>query len=239
MKDIHCHILYGIDDGASTIEEAIEILKKAQNEGITDIVLTPHYIKDTKYNVNNREKKKLLTILNKKKKEENININLYLGNEVMIDKDVLELIKKGEIRCINNTRYLLIEFSLRNESIINENIIFDLVRHGIVPILAHPERYIYFQKNINEILKYVELGALLQGNYQSLLGKYGRNAKKVLTKLLKNKSISFLASDIHKSKQDYNLDKLNKKLKRIVKDDNYIKEILEDNFDKVINNIEI
>lgn len=59
MKDLHSHILYGIDDGAKTIDEAIEILKKAEKEGITDIVLTPHYIKDTKYNVNNREKEKI------------------------------------------------------------------------------------------------------------------------------------------------------------------------------------
>ena len=227
MKDIHSHIMYGIDDGAKDLEESISIIKNAISSGITDIVLTPHYISKSKYSCNNSDKNKILNIIKNKLKEENININLYLGNEVMIDKDIIELIKKEEISTINNTRYVLIEFSFNYEYDYYQNIIFELVRNNYIPI--DPKR----------IEKYLEMGVILQGNYFSLFNKYGSKAKKTLKILLKNRQISLLASDIHKKDINYDIDRLNRKLNYIVKDKKYINEILNINFTKIINNVNL
>ena len=239
MKDIHSHIMYGIDDGAKDLEESISIIKNAISSGITDIVLTPHYISKSKYSCNNNDKNKILNIIKNKLKEDNININLYLGNEVMIDTDIVELINKEEISTINNTRYVLIEFSFNYEYDYYQNIIFELVRNNYIPILAHPERYKYIQEDPKRIEKYLEMGVILQGNYFSLFNKYGSKAKKTLKILLKNRQISLLASDIHKKDINYDIDRLNRKLNYIVKDKKYINEILNINFTKIINNVNL
>ena len=236
MKDIHCHILNGIDDGSKTIEESIKILREACNNGITDIVLTPHYIKNSSYSCNNKEKNKLLNILKEEASNNNIDINLYLGNEIMIDKDIIELIKKGEASTINDTKYVLIEFPMHSLNNNIEDILFLMIRNGYVPIIAHPERYSYVQKNIELVDNYIELGAVLQGNYQSLFGMYGKDAKKTLIKLLKDNKISLLASDIHHDSMDYRIEKTKKKLKRVIKSEEIINDLLINNFDKIINN---
>ncbi len=239
MKDIHCHILYGIDDGASTKEESLIILKKAYDEGITDIVFTPHYIKNSKYNCNNKKKQRIINELKKELKNENIDINLYLGNEVMIDKDIVKLIEKDEISTINNTKYILVEFPMHNEEKDSINIMFELIRKGYKPILAHPERYSYIRRHPEKIDKYIEMGILLQGNYLSLFGKYGKDAGKFLKRLLKQRKISILASDIHKERNKYRIKRLKRKLMWLIRDKDYIEKILDINFIKIIKNKEL
>lgn len=239
MKDLHSHILMGIDDGSKNIETSIKILKKAEKDNITDIMLTPHYIKESIYNANNKEKKNILTKLQNELKKEKININLYLGNEVYADNNILKLIDDNEIMTLNNSRYILIEFPLRDRMQNDKDIIFKLITHNYIPIIAHPERYSYIQDNPSKIEEYLELGALLQGNYQSLFNKYGKQAKKTLKILIKNKQISFLGSDIHKEKDEYNIKKLEKKLLKLTKNQQEVDNLMYKNFDKVIKNEEI
>ena len=105
MKDIHNHLLFGIDDGSKDLEESIKLLKKIKKEGITEIVFTPHYIIGSSYNANIEKRVKLLNALKKE-----TSIKLYLGNEVTIDNDVIEYIKNREISTINNSRYCLLNF---------------------------------------------------------------------------------------------------------------------------------
>lgn len=235
MKDIHSHLLFGIDDGCKDISESISLLKEAEKQGITDLVITPHYIKNTKYTCNNKEKSKRFQALIDRKNKENININLYLGNEVYITEDFVDLINKEEIQTINDSKYLLLEFPMGNMLYNTKDIIYKLVISGYVPILAHPERYRIFQKHPDHIDEYLRMGVLLQGNYKSLYGKYGKEAKKTLIYLLKKHKITFLGSDCHHDK-DFKLKKLKKILKRLVKNDNIVDDLLENNFDKVILN---
>lgn len=239
MRDIHSHIMYGIDDGASTKEESLSILKKASDDGVTDIVLTPHYINKSKYNCNNKNKQKILNELKKELKKDNIDINLYLGNEVMIDRDIIKLIKKDEVATINKSKYILVEFPMNSEEKDSINIMFELIRKGYLPILAHPERYSYVRKHPEKIDKYIEMGVLLQGNYLSLFGKYGKEAKKFLKKLLKQRKITILASDIHKERNKYRIKRLKRKLMWLIRDKDYIEKILDTNFIKIIKNKEL
>ena len=235
MKDLHSHLLFGIDDGCKDIGESITLLKNAQEQGITDLVLTPHYMEETRYNCNNKEKNKRFEELKTEAKKEGIEINLYLGNEVYMTENFLELLQKEEIQTINNTKYLLFEFPMGNMFYNSKEILYELVVAGYVPILAHPERYRIFQRHPDHIEEYLRMGVLLQGNYKSLYGKYGKDAKKILTYYLKNNKITFLGSDCHHDK-DFKLKKLKKKLKSLPKSDNMVEDLLENNFNKVILN---
>lgn len=239
MKDLHSHILMGIDDGSKDINESIKILRQAQEKNITDIMLTPHYINNSIYNADNQKKKSLLLKLKEELKKENININLYLGNEVYIDEDIVNLIKEKKISTLNDTRYVLIELPMREELKNDKEIIFNLITNNYIPVIAHPERYTYIQDDPNKIDKYIELGALFQGNYLSLYGNYGKSAQKTLKKLIKTNKITFLGSDIHKSSTDYKTEKLEKKLLKLTKNKEIVENLMNNNFEYLINNKEI
>ena len=238
MKDLHSHLLFGIDDGCLDIEESIQLLKKMEEKGIKELILTPHYVESSKYNCNNKDKEKIFNEIKKKAFEENISIKLYLGNEVFISKHFLKLLKDKEIQTLNNSKYLLFEFPLvqvyRNDS----DIINELVTHGYSPILAHPERYPKFQEQPNLVRDYLRSGVLLQGNVTSLFGKYGRKAEKTLKYFLKNGWISFLGSDTHHD-VSFDCKKIEKKLLKITKNPEYVNDLLYNNFDKVIKNEEM
>lgn len=235
MKDMHSHILYGIDDGSKNLAESIEILKKLSNEGVTDIMFTPHYIEGSKYNCNNERKKSLFKDIKKEIKKQNIDINIYLGNEVMVNNNLTKLLDK-EIMTLNASRYLLIELPMSEEFPDLDLVINGLKEKGIIPIIAHPERYSYVKKNYKWVNDYLEMGVLFQGNYESLFDKYGKDAKKTLKKLLKHNMIHFLGSDVHRSTTKCNLKELRKKLKKIIRDEKIVNSLINDNFTKVINN---
>lgn len=236
--DIHSHILYGIDDGSKSLEESIEIIKQHIEMGFKDIILTPHYIENSKYETNNKEKKKLLETLKKELKKQNIDINLYLGNEVFVN-NTLE-IDKEKIEKLNNSKYLLIEFPMGEKPKNINNIIYELKIQGIIPVIAHPERYTFVQEHPNIVDEWVEEGALLQSNYGSIVGVYGENAKKAVKKLLKKNVISVLATDIHypNNKIYQNIEKSRKKIKKIIGEEKYI-ELTITNPKKIIENKEI
>ena len=114
LKDLHSHLLYGIDDGCKTIEESLSLLKKMSAAGVKDIIITPHYIENSKYVFNNESKEKLFTILKNEVKFEKIDVNLYLGNEVFYTDHFVELIESGEVQTLNNSKYLLFELPMHN-----------------------------------------------------------------------------------------------------------------------------
>lgn len=238
MKDLHSHILYGIDDGCNTLDEAVSILKESKKQGIDEIILTPHYIENSKFNCNNNDKKELIKELKNRIKEENINIKIYLGNEVFFTDNFLKLLSKDEISTLNNSKYILFEFPMGPIYNNTSEIISLLISKGFVPILAHPERYTRFQEHPEIAKEYLRMGVHLQGNFTSLFGKYGKNSSKTLKYLLKKHYISFLGSDVH-HQVNYSEKKLRKKLLKITKDDEYIENLLVNNFDKVIHNDEI
>ncbi len=235
MKDLHCHLLYGIDDGSKSIEESIELLKESKKQGIDEIILTPHYIEDSKYMCDNKEKNKLYKELVKRVEKENIDIKLYVGNEIFFTSNMIQLIKDKKVQTLNKSKYVLFEFPMNHIYNNTSVIINELVSHGYVPVLAHPERYRAFQEHPDLAEEYLRCGVLLQANFTSLFGKYGSKAKKILKYYLKNKWITFLGSDTH---HDIKLDhkKLYKKILKLSKDQEYTENILYNNFDKVINN---
>ena len=203
MIDIHSHLLFGVDDGSRTLEESVHVIKKLSEVGYTDIILTPHYINDSTYVSTREENLDVLKRLKVGLIRNNVNVNLYLGNEIYIDSEIANLLKNNIISSLNDTKYLLIELPMSGESEIYYDIFLDLINMGYKVILAHPERYISFQKDFNKIYELKELGVLLQSNVGSVLGDYGRGAKKTIKRLLKEILITFMGTDIHHNKEEY------------------------------------
>ena len=204
MIDIHNHLLFGIDDGSKTIEESIDILKDMEKSGFTDIILTPHYIDGSRYSNEKDNNLERLEILKQELIRNNININLYLGNEIYIDEDISKLLKENKISTLNNSKFLLIELPMSGEYSGYQELFKDLINEGYRVILAHPERYLTFQDDYDLIYELRDMGVLFQCNIDSLNGKYGPYAEEMIIKLLKEGKVTFLATDIHHKKHDPN-----------------------------------
>lgn len=205
MIDIHNHLLFGIDDGSPTIDKSIEILKEMEKKGYTDIILTPHYIVDSQYANPRSDNLKRMNVLQNNLKKNNIDINLYLGNEIYIDDKIYELLNEDIISSLNKTNLLLIELPMSGDYSGYQELFSYLMSKGYKIVLAHPERYISFQKDFNKVYEMVKMGVYLQSNIDSMVNKYGPDAKRVLIRLLKEKLLSFLATDIHYTKHNYDV----------------------------------
>ena len=95
MIDIHSHLLFGVDDGSRTLEESVHVIKKLSEVGYTDIILTPHYINDSTYVSTREENLDVLKRLKVGLIRNNVNVNLYLGNEIYIDSEIANLLKNN------------------------------------------------------------------------------------------------------------------------------------------------
>lgn len=238
MIDFHSHIVYDVDDGSETIENSINILKKAQDAGFRSIILTPHYMEDY-YEYDKEQIQERIRELNQKCAEENIDITLYQANEIYITNNMVELLQENIASSINDSRYVLFELPMNNEPANLLEVIYSLLEDGKVPIIAHPERYTYIQKDPNKLLELVENGVLFQTNYGSILGQYGKEIQKTAKLLLENNFIHFLGSDVHKTGHIYeNIEEIKKNLRKIISDKK-IEEITKINAEKVLKNEKI
>lgn len=236
MIDIHSHALYDCDDGSKSIKQTIEMIKSARKAGITAIFFTPHYMEDGyKNNIDSIFEK--TNFIKEKLKENDIDIELYSGEEIFIYPKMDEEIDEKTVS-LNNTKYVLIELPLLEEVYYTEDIIYKLLSKGKVPIIAHPERYLASEKDFSFIENLINRGALIQININSLTGCYGKSAKKLAKKMLKQNMVHFVASDAH-SVNGYNkVSESLKVLKKLV-DEELFNQITHINQQKVMKNEEI
>lgn len=196
MIDIHTHILPGVDDGSPDMETSIALLKEELKQGVTDIFVTPHYFKYRGYLSTSDENQLIFNQLVEEKKKQNININLYLGTEIYYDKDTIRNLENSIVKPLGDSKFVLVEFSLFEESEDILEAINSITAKGYTPVIAHPERYPYIKKE--DAYYYMRrMGAKIQINASSLLGDYGKKTKKFVFKLIKKNLIDFVASDIH------------------------------------------
>lgn len=233
MIDFHSHILPNIDDGSISIEETVKMLEEAQKVGFTKIISTSHYIEGY-YESDEKERLDLLKNL----KENFQDIELYLGNEIYIAENMIQLVKDKKASTINNSKYILFELPMNTKTMLTKEMVYRIIENGNIPIIAHPERYGYVQDNPECVEELAEMGAMFQANYGSILGMYGEKAKKTVKKLLKQDLIQFLGSDVHRTNQIYPLiPKAIKKMSKIISEEK-IEELTTINPQKVLNNEE-
>ena len=194
--DIHSHLLPGIDDGVKTIDESLSLIKEYINLGYKKLIITPHVMFDTYNNSTDLILEKLNYLKNECVKND-LNIELEVSAEYNFDEEFLKRIEIDDLLPINH-KYILFELSFYQKPLNYENIIFKLKSKGYVPILAHPERYRYF--DMNDFKKLKELEVLFQCNIISSIGFYGKTPQKKFKELAKNKMIDFLGSDVHSVK---------------------------------------
>ena len=197
MIDIHCHILPQIDDGAKSVDSALEMLDGALRDGTTAIVFTPHFSVHTN-EINSKNRIRPLYVdMCRIIDTFNMPIRIYLGTEYLyVSKEHFDKYK-DKIETMNDTDYLLTEFYFDE----NPNFIIDAIDHiiseGFIPIIAHPERYDCVKWDVDFAKEMRQHGALLQLNKSSLYGLHGNDTKEVAFQLLMRKKYSFIGSDAH------------------------------------------
>lgn len=196
MIDIHSHILPGIDDGSKDMEMSLKMLKLAEAKGTKTIVATPHYIWG-RYENHYAEAFALYEELKLAAKASGINIEILLGQEVMLDKYSLKLCKEKKLRGINGSRYMLIEFPMDKLPKDAMDLIYELRLLDIKPIIAHPERYKYIYETPTTINNFIEEGCAFQINTGSLQGLFGKSVHRTAKLLVKEGLANFIASDAH------------------------------------------
>ena len=223
MIDLHLHILPGIDDGSGSIEESVKMARKLAGLGFNGVFCTSHYIADSPQTANNQTKNRLREKLQGELDKAGIKLKLMPGNEIYIDPKMVDFLTTKKATCLGGdfnarkkNQHVLFELPFYAEVSYLRDIIFELKAKGLVPILAHPERYLFIQKKKEVIFEIVKLGVKLQSNYGSIVGQYGGKAKKIMKFLLKNRLVSYLGTDIHRAEGSLFL-KFEKAEKKIIK----------------------
>ncbi|MHC1682822.1 MAG: tyrosine-protein phosphatase [Clostridiaceae bacterium] len=196
MYDMHCHILWGIDDGAESFTIAQNICKLSGNQGINYIVATPHFIID-EVEQNKEILLRYVNELNHWCSSKEINIKILLGCESYLHPLLPQFINNKRIPTLNNSRYLLVEFPVNILPLYTEEIIYKLMLKGIVPIIAHPEKYSYFRDNPQQLYNLSEKGCKIQCNGGSFLGHFGKSIRDFSFKLLEHNLVHIIGSDSH------------------------------------------
>ncbi len=191
--DLHSHLIPGIDDGAKTLEDSIQLIIELKELGFHKIITTPHIMSDYYRNTPEIINSGLYTLRNELKKR-NIEIEIEAAAEYYYDEYFLDLLKTDNLLTINK-EYLLFELSYLTKPTGIDEVIFQIQTKGLKPLLAHPERYPFLK--IEDYTKYKEAGCLFQMNILSLTGHYGEQVKQTANQLVDFGYIDFLATDLH------------------------------------------
>jgi protein-tyrosine phosphatase len=233
--DIHSHILPGVDDGAGTMEQSLEMLKTAAAQGITSIILTPHH-KAHRHSVSVASLREKVEALQTEANIHTIPIVLYPGMEIYYRDGVAKMLEDGELATMADSRYVLIEFNPMEQFPYIRSAIYELTSCNFTPILAHVERYQCFLTKPENLLYAVEQGGAVQVNASTFTGEMGFKGKQFVKKLLKEHLIHFIATDTHDNERRAPLlDDCVRYLKKKT-DDTYVRRLLHDNAARVIRN---
>lgn len=193
--DVHSHLLPGIDDGSDDLVESIELIEGLKNLGIKRSIVTPH-IADEVFPNNKKTISTAYDLLQNELNSKNIAFDLEYSAEYRLDDGFMALFEQGELMPFPSN-YVLIENSYYQPHFKLNEIIFELNVKGFNPILAHPERYVYYHGDYSVYDQIYELNCKLQVNILSLAGVYGKEVKKAAQYLLNSGKINFLGTDTH------------------------------------------
>ena len=198
MIDLHCHILDGLDDGAKSLDEATEMARMAERDGITKIVATPHLFRGNFTPDDLSIIGKKVGELRRSLEENRINVEIIKGAEVHITHNLIGMVQKNrKYLVLDGSSYMLLEFPAGHVFPGVKQLLFGLLSEGIRPIIAHPERNYVFMRSADLLYELVGMGAFTQANSGSFTGLYGRRVKDAAFRFLGLNLTHFIASDAH------------------------------------------
>jgi protein-tyrosine phosphatase len=192
MIDIHSHVLAGLDDGARSLEDSVAMIRIAVETGTTDLVASPHANLDFRFDPALVEERiaELERITGALRIHRGCDFHLYFDN-------ISDALAHPSKYTINHKRYLLVEFPDLLISKSTPEVFAQLLNHGMTPVITHPERNFLLHKRMEELESWIDSGCLLQVTAQSLLGRFGAEAREVAHRLMKRGMVHFIASDAH------------------------------------------
>ena len=198
MIDLHAHILPGLDDGAQNLEESLEMARMAEESGVTDLVATPHSNQRGRFeNDDPQLLQQELEFFRAALRAEHIVLRVHLGMEIFSSSDWWERIEDGKLISLAGSQYYLVEFSFEEDPEIATDRLEQLLQHGIVPVIAHPERYSCVQESPALVYQWMRMGCRTQMNKGSMMGRFGRDAEDTAHELLRCDLATCMATDAH------------------------------------------
>ena len=198
MIDLHCHILPGVDDGAASEEESCMMARMAAESGVTALAATPHCGVPGQFeNFADERLMDRFSALERLLEREHVPLRLYTGMEVFVTEQTPRHLREGRLLTLGGSRYLLVEFGFDEEPDFAERMLGELLEAGVVPVVAHPERYHFVHPQPECLLRWAEMGCALQVNKGSLLGRFGRRAAQAARWCLGEGCVHLLGSDAH------------------------------------------
>lgn len=195
ITDIHSHFIPGIDDGAQTMDDAIDLLREMQDLGYQKVITTPHimsdYYRNTPEIINGG-----LKVLTEEARKRGLTIKIVAAAEYYFDADLLSKIKTKQLLTFGDN-YVLFELPFMSEPPGLAEVVFEMQLMGYKPVLAHPERYTFWHGSFEKYQDWFDRGVVLQLNINSITGHYSPQVKKVSQQLIDNGLIQLLGSDCH------------------------------------------
>lgn len=201
MIDLHCHIIPYIDDGARSAHIACAMARHAVRSGVTTIVATPHCNLAGRMNYRDRDYFLTLGMFRALLKQEGIDLTVLPGAEVFVrPSNIRALIEADRLVTLNRSRYLLVEFPFDCSGRVISRLLDAIAHRGLVPVVAHPERYDAVQDSPQLVARWFSQGYIIQLNKGSLLGRLGSGAARCSNHLLRHGLAHVIASDAHDPK---------------------------------------
>jgi len=197
--DVHCHVLPGVDDGSSDMEETMEMLRIAERSGISDMIVTPHY-KQGRVGTPRKVIGEMIDKVEQYAKLSGITVKLHPGTEVYYHSSLEDKLESGWLATMNDTEFVLVEFSPFETFPYIRNAIDDVFSLGYKPVLAHVERYQCMLGSVEHVRILHEMGCRIQVNASSVDGSYGFKVKHFIKKLLKEQLVDYVGTDAHDQK---------------------------------------
>lgn len=196
MVDIHCHILPLVDDGPSSVEQALQLAEQATAEGVSRIIATPH-LYHPQFETEDVDVKLTVNEFNVLLKQRDIPLIVYPGHEIRLIGELMEALEAGQALTLNDSRYILIEFPSSGIPSYARQVFAELISDGYIPIVAHPEKNKAIIQNPSLLFELISNGAISQVTCASLIGKYGKDVQGFAIALLENGQAHLIASDAH------------------------------------------
>lgn len=199
MIDLHCHLLPGIDDGASSMEEALSLARMAVDDGVTHMVLTPH-VHPGRYENNAQSIRPVFDAFESELARADIKLSVKPAGEVRLSAEILAMCAVNQIPFLgewDGKQVMLLELPHSHIPPGSDKLVRWLLDRDILPMIAHPERNKGIMSDITKLAPFIEMGCLFQVTAMSVTGGFGSTAKSLADRMLENGWVTVLASDAH------------------------------------------